>query len=267
MTAVVTVGLVGLGSMGMPIARRLVDAGHDVHAWARRPDVLDRAVALGAHPAPSLAALAAACDVVVVNVFSDDQLRDVALRDGGIVANLGAGAVLVNHATVHPQTVRDISTAASTAGAEVVDAAMSGGPNDIDAGRLVLLVGSSDAAFERVRPLLAAYADPIQRVGAPGDAQVVKLLNNALFGAHAALVRQIEQSARDLGADPRLVLPAIALCSGNSYVLGVANAMGSARALVDAARKYIEKDVAVCAEVATALGVDLDVVLETARRL
>lgn len=263
----VAVGMVGLGNMGMPVARRILAAGYPVHVYARRPEVRAEAARLGAITAVSLAELAEACDVLIINVFSDDQVRDVALGPEGLATCLRPDAVLVNHTTGRPSTVQAVDAAARRRGAAALDCAMSGGPADIDAGQLTLLVGGDQAVLEQVRPILASYGSPIIHVGAPGDAQKVKLLNNALFGAHVALVRRIEQAAVDLGMDPLLVLPAIGASSGSSYALRGAVAAGGAERLVAGARSYIRKDVGVCAEVAAELGVDLGLVLRAAQEI
>jgi 3-hydroxyisobutyrate dehydrogenase-like beta-hydroxyacid dehydrogenase len=178
-----------------------------------------------------------------------------------------SGSTLINHATGRPATVQDIAAAGATRGVRTLDCAMSGGPHDIDAGNLTLLVGGDAVVLDDVRPVLASYSDPILHVGTIGDGQKVKLLNNALFGAQVALTLRIERCARELGMDPRPVLAAIQACSGNSYALGVAVMMGSAEALVEGARKYIEKDVAVVAQVASELGVDLGSVLNVAQEI
>jgi 3-hydroxyisobutyrate dehydrogenase-like beta-hydroxyacid dehydrogenase/threonine dehydrogenase-like Zn-dependent dehydrogenase len=261
------IGMIGVGNMGMPVARRLRAAGYDVRVYARRPEVAAEAESIGAVAAPSIADLGAISDVVIVNVFSDDQVREVALGPDGAVAHMRAGSTLVNHATGRPSTIREVADAGVARGVRTLDCAMSGGPFDIDAGQLTLLVGGDVVVLEEMRPVLASYSDPIIPVGAIGDGQKVKLLNNALFGAHVALALQIERTARQLDMEPSLVLPAIQACSGNSYALSTAAAMGSAEGLVEAARKYIEKDVAVCVEVAGELGADLGSVLTTAREI
>ena len=261
------VGLVGLGEMGMPMARRLRSAEWPLRVFARRPEVLDEACSLGAVTSASLAELAAVSDVVIVCVYSDDQVREVALGDDGLIAHLRAGSVLCNHTTGRPSTGRALDEVAQGRHVGVLDCALSGGPADIDAGALTLLVGGDPAMLDRVSPVLSAYSSPILHVGEVGDGQKVKLLNNALFGAQVALAARVEQCARELGMEPGLVLPAIRECSGNSYALSVAAAMGSATMLVEAAGKFIRKDVAVCSEVADELGADLGSVLTVAQEV
>ncbi len=261
-----TVGMVGIGNMGMAVARRIRAAGYAVNAFARRPEVIAEAVSFGVRESATVAEVAAA-DVVIVNVFSDDQVRELATGADGLMARMRPGSVLVNHTTGRPSTVRRLADEARGRGFAVLDCAMSGGPLDIAAGELTLLVGGDAAALEVVRPVLASYSSPILHVGEAGDAQKVKLLNNTLFGAQVALVVQIEKCARQLGMDPALVLPAIRDCSGDSYALGVALQMGSAAQLLEAAKRYIQKDVAVCAEIAAELGADLGSALTVAQEV
>ena len=262
-----TVGMVGIGNIGMAVARRIRAAGYPVNAFARRPEVIAEALSFGAQQSATPAEVAASSDVVIVNVFSDDQVREVALGPDGLMAHLRPGSVLVNHTTGRPATAVQLAEDAREHGFAVLDCAMSGGPLDIAAGQLTLLVGGDPDVLEQVRPVLASYSSPILHVGGPGDGQKVKLLNNTLFGAQVALVVQIEKCAQQLGMDPALVFPAIRECSGDSYALGVALDMGSAAQLLEVAKRYIQKDVAVCAEIAAELGADLGSALTVAQEV
>jgi len=262
-----TVGLVGLGEMGMPMARRIHAAGFPLHVFARRAEVLDEARTFGATPLESLGALGESCDVVIVCVYSDDQVREVALGAEGVVEHMRPGSVFVNHTTGRPDTARTVAEAAAVRGVAMLDCALSGGPADIAAGNLTLWVGGDHDVLERVTPVLASYSSPILHVGAVGDGQKVKLLNNALFGAQVALTVHVERCAHELGLDPALVLRAIHECSGDSFALGTSVRSGSAARLVDVAGHFIRKDVAVCEEVASELGADLGSVLTVAREV
>ena len=244
------VGMVGLGEMGMPMLERLRAAGHDVSFRARRPEVIRHAESLGARSAAGFADR----DAVIVCVYSDDQVRDVG---PGIVASMRPGAVLVNHTTGSPSTVAFLAETAASRGVRVLDAALSGGPADISAGRLTLLIGGDEAVLADVRPALASYADPILHVGGLGDGQRVKLVNNALFAAQVGLVAEAERVANGLGVDPVKALQAIQHCSADSRVLRTVLALGSSARMQELAGRFIRKDTAVVEQVARELGVEL----------
>jgi 3-hydroxyisobutyrate dehydrogenase-like beta-hydroxyacid dehydrogenase len=244
------VGLIGLGEMGLPMLERLRAAGHDVSFRARRPEVASRAQSLGARPAADFADR----DAVIICLYSDEQVRDVG---PGVVASMRPGATLVNHTTGSPATVALLAEAASPRGVRVLDAALSGGPADVRAGALTLLIGGDEAVLADVRPALASYADPILHVGGLGDGQRVKLVNNALFAAQVSLVAEAERVARGLGVDPVKALEAITRCSADSRVLRTVLAVGSSAAMQDRAGRFIRKDVAVVEQVARELGVEL----------
>jgi 3-hydroxyisobutyrate dehydrogenase-like beta-hydroxyacid dehydrogenase len=251
--------------MGAPIADRLLAAGHELRAYARRSETRDALAERGVILADSVAELASAVDVAIVCVYSDEQVHEIAFGPDGIITNLRAGGVLVNHTTGRPSTAEALSQAAEERSCAMLDAALSGGPADISAGRLTLLVGGDANVLENVRPLLATYSSPIMRVGRVGDGQRIKLLNNVLFGAHVALTKQLEDCAIQLGLDPSLTLAAIQECSADSFVIRTALATGSAEILVELAGRFIRKDVAVVAEVAGEMGVELGSLLDVAQ--
>jgi 3-hydroxyisobutyrate dehydrogenase-like beta-hydroxyacid dehydrogenase len=246
----VKVGFLGVGNMGMPMLERLVATGHDVTFRARRPEAVERARAHGAVEAGDFADRA----VVAVCVYSDEQLREVG---PGLLASMSRDAVLVNHTTCSPTTVVALADAARPLGIGVLDAAISGGPDEIRAGQLALLVGGDATVLDAARPALTAYGDPILPVGGVGDGQRVKLVNNALFGAQVRLVADAERLAAGLGVDPALALDAITHCSADSAVLRIVVALGSTARMQELPGHYIDKDVAVVKQVADEMGTDL----------
>jgi 3-hydroxyisobutyrate dehydrogenase-like beta-hydroxyacid dehydrogenase len=254
------IGMVGLGEMGMPMLERLRADGNDVTFRARRAEVIERATALGATEAVDFSD----CDAVIICVYSDDQVRDVG---PDALATMTPGSTLVNHTTGSPTTATLLAENAEPRRVRVLDAALSGGPDDIRAGRLTLLVGGDEAVLDDVRPVLAAYADPILHVGGLGDGQRVKLVNNALFAAQVALVGDAERLARGLGVDPYAALEAIQHCSGDSRALRTVVALGSATRMQELAGRFIEKDLAVVQQTAREHGVGLGRLDPTVGRL
>jgi 3-hydroxyisobutyrate dehydrogenase-like beta-hydroxyacid dehydrogenase len=252
----VRVAFVGAGQIGAPMSERLLAEGHDLTVYARRAEVREHFARLGAAVTDSLAEAAQGAEVIHLALYSDDQLAEVTLGDGGLVANQGADALLVTHTTGSPATVRRIADAGN---GHVVDAPFSGGADDVLAGRLTVMLGGEADDVARARETVGAYADPMVDIGALGSALVVKLVNNALFAANIQLVAQAEQIANGLGVDTATLAGVIQESSGASYVMGLIAMMGSASTLVDVAGHYMRKDIDVVREVVDGLGVDLGI--------
>jgi len=251
---------VGAGQMGAPMAERLLAAGHHVTVFARRPEVREHFDRAGATTTDSLRDSARAAEIVLVCVYSDAQLEEVALGDDGLVANMARGAVLASHTTGSPATVRRIADAAAPRDVSIVDAPFSGSAEQVANGTLTVMLGGATHDVERVRTVVGAYANPILAIGALGSALVVKLVNNALFAANIQLVAQAEQIARALGVDTPTLASVIQQSSGASYVMGLVTFMGSIDRLVESAGHYMRKDIDVVREVADDLGVDLGII-------
>jgi 3-hydroxyisobutyrate dehydrogenase len=252
------IGFVGAGRMGAPMVRRLVDAGHTVTVLGRTREKRTAAEGLGTTAVSEPADVAAEADVVVVCVFTDDQVRAVCLDDG-LLAAMAPGATLVIHTTGNPATARDVAVRGQQYGVEVVDAPVSGGPDDIAAGMLTLFLGGSDSAVERVRPVLAAYGDPILHVGPLGAGQSVKLVNNTVFAAQIGLVREAVRLGAALGVGESELLTALTHGSSASRVLNMVAGRGSVGAFIDVAGAFVGKDVDVVRTIAAAVDTDLGV--------
>jgi 3-hydroxyisobutyrate dehydrogenase-like beta-hydroxyacid dehydrogenase len=246
------VGFVGAGRMGGPMVRRLIGAGHDVRALGRSVEKRLAVSELGAQPATDLVDVAEGAEVVVVCVFTDEQVREVS---GELVAAMAPGTALVVHTTGSPRTVEAI--AAQAPGVDVLDAPVSGGPHDIAAGQVTLFVGGSNDAVERVHPVLASYGDPILHVGPIGAGQGVKLINNTLFAAQIGLLHEAVRLSDRLGIDERRLLDAIGHGSAASRVASIVGARGSVEAFIATVGEFVGKDVAVVRKTAAELGSDL----------
>jgi 3-hydroxyisobutyrate dehydrogenase-like beta-hydroxyacid dehydrogenase len=247
------------------MVERMLAAGFPVRFFARRPEVADRVSRLGAEAVGSLSDAGCDVEVVVVCVFTDGQVRDVALGDGGLLAAMASGSTLVVHTTGSPATAEALAAAGRRRGVGVVDAAVSGSPADVRAGRLTLLVSGDPAAVEACRPVLAAYGEPILHLGALGNGMRVKLVNNTLLAANVALAREVGRLAERLGIPPATAAEAITHCSGGTRVLAMAVAAGSPAALQSGIAPIIAKDVALAGAVAGELGVDLGLLGQVAR--
>lgn len=263
------VGFIGAGRMGRPMVGRLVAAGHDVHVLGRTVEKCRELQQLGARVVNEAAEAGADSDVVVLCVFTDQQVRDVCL-DTALLPSMAPDSVLVVHTTANPNTIEAIAERAN--GVDVVDAAVSGGPHDIEAGRLTLFVGGADQAVDRVRPLLGCYGDPVLHVGPTGAGQNVKLVNNALFAAQIGLLAESIRLGERLGVPESTLLTALGHDSATSGVLNLVAAGGSVASFIEVTGDFVAKDVAVVRGIAAesgGLGALEDVIekIHTAKRV
>lgn len=235
---------------------RLVAAGHDVRAVGRGAEKRSDLETLGASAVADVTAAAAQADVVVLCVFTDEQVREVCL-DSALPAAMAPGSALVVHTTASPRTMEAIVARAD--GVDVVDAPLSGGPHDIAVGGVTLFVGGPDDAVARVRPVLACYGDPVLHVGPCGAGQKVKLVNNALFAGHIGLLGESVRLGERIGLPEPVLLEALAHGSASSRVLSLVAARGSVAAFGEMVGEFVAKDVAVVRRVAGELGTGLGV--------
>jgi 3-hydroxyisobutyrate dehydrogenase-like beta-hydroxyacid dehydrogenase len=250
------VGFVGAGRMGAPMVRRLVETGHQVRALGRSVEKRRAVSELGAQPVTDLADVGADADIVVICVFTDEQVRQVCL-ESVLLSTMRPGSVLVIHTTGSPRTAERVAAEAASHGVDVIDAPVSGGPHDIAAGRVTLFVGGSDVAVEHARPVLTGYGDPILHVGPIGAGQGVKLINNTLFAAQIGLLHEAVRLGARLGIDEQRLLEAIGHGSAASRVASIVGARGSVDAFIEMVGEFVGKDVAVVRKTAAELGSDL----------
>jgi 3-hydroxyisobutyrate dehydrogenase-like beta-hydroxyacid dehydrogenase len=262
MINVTAIGFLGAGQLGEPMIRRLLGAGHPVWAFARRNEVRARLADSGASLADSVADLASRSDILISCLFSDAQLHETGLGPGGFITNAKPGAVFVSHTTGTLSTLIELSKSASSSPA-IVDAPVSGTADRIAEGKLTVLIGGDPAAVERVRPVLAAYADPIIATGELGTALDIKLINNMLFAANTQLVAAAVKVGQKLKVTPHALLKAILACSGDSYAAACADRNGGVEAFVARATPFLRKDIAAAVAAAQHAGADLGLLRST----
>ena len=217
-----TVGFIGLGDQGLPMARAIAEAGFPLHAWARRPTSLDglRGVPHTGHD--DIRDLAAACDIVGLCVSTDDDVLQ--LVEGGLLG-LRPGAVLVNHGTGLPATAVRLTEICAPAGIDVLEAPVSGGRPAAEERRLTTLVGGPQTALERCEPVFASFSRHVVHLGGAGAGQAAKLFNNTLLALNQAAIADIVGLAVRMGLDPERLVGALKLGSASSAALNLLNTM------------------------------------------
>lgn len=250
------IGFVGLGEIGTEMVKRLRAADYPVTVYGRGQG-LTEAEKAGATISKDYAAIAAGCDVLIVCVYRDPQVREI-LFDHGMLVAMKPGAVLINHTTGSPSLIREVAEHA-TGGQLILDATFSGGPADVAGARLTLMIGGDEASIDAVRPVLSTYASQLFAVGAIGSGQLMKLLNNLLFGTNIMNAVELLKLAEAQGLDTQRVAQVIHAASGASYAMDLFRAAPSVSGMMDGARPYMEKDVATALSAAREAGLDVGV--------
>ena len=254
------IGWVGLGTIGTQMVRRLLDAGWPVTVYPRGGGLAE-VTGSGAQQQSDYARLASESDLLVLCVYDDDQLRDV-LFDKGALGALRPGSVLALHTTGSPLLMRELGEKAPT-GVQVLDATFSGGPADVEAGNLTLMVGGESVALDKVRGAFETYASRIFPVGPLGHGQLVKLMNNLVLGANMMNAVELLRMAEGFGFETQTVAQIIQVSSGASFAMRLFQNQPVAT-MLDASRHYLEKDVAVAFAAAREAGLDVSAFEQTA---
>lgn len=191
-------GFIGLGAMGLPMARHLLAAGHEVTVASRSRGPIDAAVGAGAREASGPAEVVAASTTTILCVPSSAEV--VSVLDAAMSA-VGPGKTIVDTSTIDPDVERAQHTRVTAAGARYLEAPLSGGTVGAERGTLTLIVGGDAATLREVRPALEPFAGLVVHVGGPGMGQVVKLCNNLLYAAQMLATAEAAVMAQKSGVD------------------------------------------------------------------
>jgi 2-hydroxy-3-oxopropionate reductase len=248
-----TVGVIGLGLMGKPLARRLLGAGFAVTVHNRSSPSMDELAAAGATRSPSPRELAEACEVVITSLPDGPDVAGVMRAQAGVFAGAHPGTLLIDMSTIAPGTAVELATEARDRGLGFLDAPVSGGPEGAGAGALAIMVGGEAADFARAEPVFAPLGKATL-CGPAGSGAVVKACNQLVVGLNIAAVSEALVLARRAGVDPHTVVRVLQGGLAGSRVLelrgaSMADADFTPRGKVSAQKK------------------DLGIVLDLARRL
>ncbi|MDR5758757.1 NAD(P)-dependent oxidoreductase [Caballeronia sp. LZ035] len=196
------VGMVGLGLMGSAIAAQVLGKGFMLSALAHRSrTAIDALVAQGATESDSAAELARNADVVIICVTGTPQVRDVVFREDGLLAGAHEGLIVIDSSTCDPEFAKEAAEAFAKKGAQFLDAPVNRTPKEAREGRLNVLVGGEADVLDRVRPLMAAYAETVHHLGAHGAGYCAKLVHNFIAQANGAILAEAFGTAAKAGLD------------------------------------------------------------------
>ena len=204
-------GYLGLGMMGFPMTRRLVNAGHDVTVWNRSSGKAAALVEAGARPATFPRDVTAAASIIFACLTDAAAVEEVVFGPEGLAAAAGAGKLVVDFSSIHPDAARAIAARLkSTNGMGWIDAPVSGGTMGAEEGTLAVMAGGDAADIERVRPYVLAMARRLTHMGPIGAGQTTKLCNQVIVGCAMAVLAEATRLAINAGIDARRLPEALA---------------------------------------------------------
>ena len=254
------VAFIGMGTMGAPMATRLVEAGFDVTVHNRTREREEGPAAAGAARAASPQEAAAGADVVITMVSDTPDVEAVVLGEEGALHGMKEGSVLIDMSTISPNVTREIAAKLSEKGVEMLDAPVSGGSEGAEKGTLSIMVGGKEEVLERVREVLEPLGQTITFVGPIGSGQVTKAVNQTIIAGTYAAVAEGLAIALAAGVDVEAAHQAVSGGAAGSWVLTnrADNMIRNTYPLGFRTRLH-RKDLGIALETARALGVPIPV--------
>jgi 3-hydroxyisobutyrate dehydrogenase len=253
------IGFIGLGVMGAHMARRLLQAGHQVTVYNRTASRCAPLVAAGARAAATPAEAAAGQEIVISIVTDSPDVEAVLLGPGGVAERAARGTIVVDMSTIAPEAARRVGRALADRGLLFLDAPVTGGDVGAREGTLSILVGGEAPVLDRVRDVLGAMGKRITHCGPIGAGQTLKACNQILCALNMVGITEALHLARVGGLDQKFILEALTAGAGGSWAL---EKLGPRIVAGDFAPgfmvKLIQKDLRIVQELAQARGLQLE---------
>ena len=212
-----TIGFIGLGNMGSPMAKNLVTKGHEVKVFDLSEEAVKTLVDAGAARADSAGEAARDVQVVVSMLPAGKHVKAVYMGEHGVLENAAPGTLLIDSSTIDVDSAREVAAAAEARGFEFVDAPVSGGVAAAAGGTLTFMVGGSDAAFGKADPILACMGKAIIHAGGHGTGQAAKICNNMILGITMIATCEAFVLAEKLGLDHQKLYDISSKASGQNW--------------------------------------------------
>ena len=213
------IAFIGLGHMGLPMARNLLNAGHSLSVFDLVASAVNELAAQGAHAASSAADAVSAAEVVISMLPASRHVEGLYLGDAGLLSVIAPGSLVLECSTIAPEAARKVHLAAAARGIALLDAPVSGGTAGAAAGTLTFMVGGDAATLERARPILANMGKNIFHAGPEGAGQVAKVCNNQLLAVHMIGTAEAMALGVANGLDPATLAEIMRQSSGGNWSL------------------------------------------------
>lgn len=213
------IGFIGVGNMGGPMARNLLKAGHKVKAFDLMPELVQKVVDTGGTKATSAQEAAQDVDAVISMLPAGKHVLSVYTGENGILAVARPGTLFIDSSTIDVKSAREAIAAAEAKGMLMLDAPVSGGVAGAENAALTFMVGGTDAAFAKAKPILEAMGKKIVHAGGAGNGQVAKICNNMVLGISMIAVSEAFVMAEKLGLSAQAMFDIVSSSSGSCWAL------------------------------------------------
>ena len=213
------IGFVGLGMMGLPMAKNLVEAGYTVTVFDLDAGAIEEAQGFGASPASTGAEVAAQSDIIITMVPDSPHVEAAIAGNGGIIEGIRAESVVIEMSTILPETGKRMAELLAEKGADFVDAPVTGGVAGAEAGSMSILVGGDAEVFDRTLPVLSVLGGDITHMGPVGAGHTTKIANQLIGVATLAGLSEAFVLAKKSGLDMQTFYDAVKNGAGRSWAL------------------------------------------------
>jgi 2-hydroxy-3-oxopropionate reductase len=253
-----SIGFIGLGIMGRPMAHNLLQAGFSLVVQNRHQAVTDEFLAAGARAATRPRDIAASCDVVITLLPGPAQVEEVLLGSGGVIEGAHEGLIVIDMSTIAPEVAIRLADRLAEHGVRMLDAPVSGGDKGAIAGTLSIMVGGDEATYQRCLPIFQALGKTIVYVGASGAGQVVKACNQVVVALILEAVSEALVLGTKAGVDPGKILQVLGGGLAANRVIELRGASMLAHDFTPGGRvRFHHKDLGFALETARRYGVAL----------
>ncbi|WP_102348639.1 NAD(P)-dependent oxidoreductase [Bacillus sp. Marseille-P3661] len=214
-----TCGVIGLGSMGKPMANHIKNNGYRVIGYDINQEMITAAAALGIKTTPSIVTIGEKSDLVLIMVQNDQQVREIILSENGLVNTLRKETIICIASSISPFTCKEIEIITKQKGIRLLDTPVCLGQEACNNGTLTVFVGGEEIDYERAKPVLESFATHVIHVGESGVGQIAKTANNLLLWASMTANFEILSLAKNLNVDISKLIEALMYSSGANWSL------------------------------------------------
>ncbi|AZO93922.1 2-hydroxy-3-oxopropionate reductase [Halocella sp. SP3-1] len=203
------IGFIGLGIMGKPMAKNLIDAGYDLIAYDLNEDAVNEMVDYGAEKGSSPKNIAENSEVIITMLPNSPHVKAVVLGENGVIEGVKKGQVLIDMSSIAPLVSQEVAAELEKKGVEMLDAPVSGGQEGAEAGTVAFMVGGKEEVFEENKAILEVMGGSVTLVGGIGAGETTKLANQVIVGINIAAVAEALSLGKKAGVDPENIFNAI----------------------------------------------------------